>query len=94
MQGFDGLVVVHADGANLREYGRQAGIVIEARLVDLNDFQRSAENTGDDKSGAVFFSCNKHHVRQIRVLFFVQPERNVVRFVSVVRLLVFVTFHK
>ena len=81
VQGFDGLIVVHADGANLREYGRQAGVIIEARLVDLNDFKRSAEKSAHDEAGLVRDAGLHHHIQKSGVLALGEPERVAVCFV-------------
>lgn len=46
---FDGLVVIDPDSPHLSIKIRQAQIVVVRVLVGLNDPERSAEDTGEDK---------------------------------------------
>ena len=79
MDSFDGLVVIDADGPDLGIQIRQAHVVVVRVLVGLNDFERSAEDTTDNKLRSAFHSGFEHHVQQLRFLLMVQPEIVVVR---------------
>ena len=76
---FDGLVVVDPDGPDLSVKIRQAQVVVVRVLVGLNDLERSAEDTADEKIGFAANSCLEHHVPQLGFLLVIQPEIVVVR---------------
>lgn len=76
---FDGLVVIDPDGPDLGVKIRQAQIIVVRVLVGLNDLERSAEDTADEKIGFAANSCFEHHVSQLGFLLVIQPEIVVVR---------------
>ena len=79
MDSFDGLVVIDPDGPDLGIQIRQAHVVVVRVLVGLNDFERSAEDTADNKLRPAFHAGFEHHVQQLGFLLMVQPEIVVVR---------------
>ena len=76
---FDGLIVVDPDGPDLGVKIRQAQVVVVRVLVSLNDLERSAEDTADEKIGFAANSCLEHHIPQLGFLLVIQPEIVVVR---------------
>ena len=79
MDGFDGLVVIDPDGPDLGVKIRQAQVIVVRVFVGLNDPERSAENTADDKLRSASHSGFEHHVPKLGFLLMVQPEIVVVR---------------
>lgn len=71
---FDGLIVVDPDGPDLGVKIRQAQVVVVRVLVSLNDFERSAEDTGKNKMRFVPLSHFQHHLFKLRLLLFIQPK--------------------
>lgn len=71
---FDGLIVVDPDGPDLGVKIRQAQVVVVRVLVSLNDFERSAEDTGKNKMRFAPLACFQHHGLELCLLLFIQPE--------------------
>ena len=89
MDSFDGLVVIDPDGPDLGVKIRQAQVIVVRVYICLNDFERSAEDTAEDKLRFAVLPGFEQHVQQLRFLLMVQPEIVVVRLGSVTR----VCFH-
>ena len=79
MDSFDGLVVIDPDGPDLGIKIRQAQVIVVRVLVGLNDFERSAEDTADDKLRSASHSGFEHHVPKLGFLLMIQQEIVVVR---------------
>ena len=79
MDSFDGLVVIDPDGPDLGIKIRQAQVIVVRVLVGLNDFERSAEDTADNKLRSASHSGFEHHVPKLGFLLMIQQEIVVVR---------------
>ena len=79
MDGFDGLVVIDPDGPDLGVKIRQAQVVVVRVYICLNDPERSAEDTTEDKLRFAVLPGFEQHVQQLGFLLMVQPEIVVVR---------------
>ena len=79
MDSFDGLVVIDTDSPDLGVKIGQTQVVVVRVLVGLDDLERSAEDTADEKVGFTANSCFEHHVSQLGFLLMIQPEIVVVR---------------
>ena len=75
MDSFDGLVVIDPDGPDLGVKIRQAQVIVVRVLVGLNDFERSAEDTADNKLRFAVLPGFEQHVFKFHLLAFIQTER-------------------
>ena len=75
MDSFDGLVVIDPDSPDLSVKIRQAQVIVVRVLVGLNNLERSAEDTGEDKIRLVAQTGFQHHVFKFGLLLLVQTER-------------------
>ena len=75
MDSFDGLVVIDTDSPDLGVKIGQTQVVVVRVLVGLDDLERSAEDSTEDKIRLVALTGFQHHVFKFGLLPLVQTER-------------------